>query len=355
MQFFFISDHAYSEGPALVIPLLFSVLPGIDPNEPDKCYKALNLIWVISNLVPLVDCSRSKAEMSPQDQVLCDETSRFKEFLLQFMNKVFDLINSSSLDFSRPDGSSDNFELSLESITEFFLESTFESLLMQTNESTFMAALDKLSNFIMENNFEINVAGRLTATICGVFTQINSELTLKTLLPYLSQKIQNFISENEDILEEDNLNVNLLYSLHLFELLIIDSPGDQLLPYIDTIINMLDKTTCLKNYEGSVIACESVDNLLNALTSVQDIGLDKSYDDPNYPYWNDWGKSVDFNNVKVKWYIPGEKEMAAAEKVFRRFFIPATELIQDHISGKKPLARYAFIMMKFFNVPSFYF
>lgn len=296
-------------------------------------------------MVPLVDCSRSKAQISPEDQFLCDETSRFKEFLLGFMDKVFDVINSSSLDFSRPDGAFDNYEISLESITELFLESTFESLLMQTNSSTFVAALNKFSNFIMENNFEINVAGRLTATICGVFTQINSELTLKTLLPHLSQKIQNFINENEEILEEDNLNVNLLYSLHLFELLIMDSPGDQLLPYIDTIIEMLDKTTRLKNYDGNLIACETLDNLLNALTNVQDKGLDKSYDDPNYPYWNDWGKNVDFNSIRVKWYIPGDKEMAAAEKIFKHFFIPAIESIQDHISSKKIMPRYDLIQI----------
>lgn len=340
---FFSTDYSYPEGPSLVIPLLFSVLPGIDANEPNKCYKAINLVWTITNLIPLVDCSRSNAPMSPEDQVLCDETSRFKEFLLGFMDKVFDVINSSSLDFSRLDGASNNYEISLESITDIFLETTFESLLMQTNDSTFMAALNKLTNFIMENNFEINVAGRLLATICGVFTQINSERTLKTLLPYLSEKIQNSIQENEEILEEDNLNVNLLYSLHLFELLIIDSPGNHLLPYVDSIIDMLDKTTRLKNYEGNLIACETLDNLLNALTSVQDTGLDKNYDDLNYPYWNDWGKSVDFNNTKIKWYIPGDQEMAAAEKIFRHFFIPATESIQDYINGKKSLSRSVFI------------
>lgn len=49
----------YQEGATHVLPLLMSVLPGIDPNDSLKCFVTFQFISTFATMVPLVDCSRA--------------------------------------------------------------------------------------------------------------------------------------------------------------------------------------------------------------------------------------------------------------------------------------------------------
>ncbi|CAF4080922.1 unnamed protein product, partial [Rotaria magnacalcarata] len=48
---------SYSEGQAYVLPLLMSVLPGIDLNDPKKIYTTLKFLNTVLSLITCVDCS----------------------------------------------------------------------------------------------------------------------------------------------------------------------------------------------------------------------------------------------------------------------------------------------------------
>lgn len=327
-----------------MIPLLFSALAGLDANDPTRCYKSITFIIGIAQLVPIIDCSRSKLDKSQEELQLCEDTIRFKKFVLEFMDKIFDLLVSRELEFSVLEAGGEHYGTTPEVITEKIIEEVFNSLLIQSDEIIFNAALKRLSLFIMENNSILTVTGnRLVAVMCAAFRRNNSKVTLRTFLPYFSGKIQNAIGNTKKVLEANNLDVNLIFSLELCKYLVKNARGDHLLPYIITLTYMLKKATLLKNSQGNELACAILGNVLASLTTVQPIRLDQNLDNAKYPYWNDWGKSVDVEEAKIKWYQPSVNAINEAEKFFQYFFVNATKSIQEHANGKNSLSRLATI------------
>ncbi|OXU20844.1 hypothetical protein TSAR_014413 [Trichomalopsis sarcophagae] len=332
-------DYAFTEGPSHVLSILFSSLPGIDPNDPGKCFATLKLIGTYVTLVPIVNCSNSKIDTNEEEQMICEDTSRFEDFVLQFMDKIFILINSSSLEFVRLENqSNDGAKSSLEAMVENSLYVVFTGLLLQTSDSIFVVALNKLRSFIMENTLETKISGHLVAILCKVFSHVNSQVTLKTLVPYLSEQILEAFGEEDDATKEENLDNQLLYFLLLLQR-VVETQGDALLPYMDTIFKVLDKVTVLKSVEGNRIGCEMLKNVLTSLSSLKVMKFKRNLDDLEYPYWMDWGESSEIKSSEIKWYVPGEQEIAAVQELFSRYFIPAVALIEKYVNTENSLPR----------------
>jgi len=114
------TGYVYSEGPMHVLPLLFSLLPGIDPNDVGKTFATFRLISVYVTLIPIVDSSRSTAVMTEEERIICEATSRFEDFILQFLDRVFMFIDSSSSENVRLENRGGNSKSKLESIAEAF-------------------------------------------------------------------------------------------------------------------------------------------------------------------------------------------------------------------------------------------
>lgn len=51
------SKEPYPEGRKHVIPMLFAVLPGIDPNDHQKSIVTMQFITAFLTMIPVVDCS----------------------------------------------------------------------------------------------------------------------------------------------------------------------------------------------------------------------------------------------------------------------------------------------------------
>ena len=82
-------DH-FPTAPTLVMPLLYQVLPGIDPNDFRKSMMSFTLISSIIGLIPLVDCMpalNEGLEMTEVEQDLCKASGQFEDFVLLFMDR----------------------------------------------------------------------------------------------------------------------------------------------------------------------------------------------------------------------------------------------------------------------------
>ena len=80
----------FPEAPTHVLPLLQLVLPGIDSNDFRKCLASFTLISAIVSLTPLVDCMpalQAGIEMTEVEKELCIASSRFEDFVLQFIDR----------------------------------------------------------------------------------------------------------------------------------------------------------------------------------------------------------------------------------------------------------------------------
>lgn len=142
-----------------VLPLLFTSLTGIDPNDPSKCLATFRLIATYVTMIPIVDCSKAPtSEMSETEQQVSAESARFEDFVLEFMDKVFVWIDSSSVETVRLENQTNgNSKSKSEVLAETELNKVFLSLLRQTSRPIFLMALNKLRAFIVEHVLETQV------------------------------------------------------------------------------------------------------------------------------------------------------------------------------------------------------
>lgn len=161
-----VQSGAYKEGPTHVIPLLMSTLPGIDPNDIKKCFVTFQFISTFATLVPIVDCSSAPEYWKnltevlqkhgavsagwvvtleqtvmlvvclQEEEMIAVATADFEDFVLQFLDRCFLLIESSSLEVTRLEREEDK-RSKLENMAEGALSSTCTTVLMQTSSQIF--------------------------------------------------------------------------------------------------------------------------------------------------------------------------------------------------------------------------
>ena len=124
----------YPEGPTHVLPLLLSSLDGLDVNDMKKCMVTFQFIATFATLIPLIDCSSAvdiRNDLTEIEVQLCLSTAQFEDFVLQFMDRCFVLIENSSLEqTTRLDQESERLNTE-EGIIEMGLVSTYGSILLQ--------------------------------------------------------------------------------------------------------------------------------------------------------------------------------------------------------------------------------
>ncbi|KAM0724588.1 Proteasome activator complex subunit 4B [Formica fusca] len=335
------TDYTFSEGPSHVLPLLFSSLPGIDPNDIGKCFATFRFISVYATLIPIVDSSRSTAIMTEDERMICEATSRFEDFILQFLDRVFMFIDSSSLESVRLESRGGDLKSKLESIAETALSGVCTTLLMETSDVIFESALHKLRTFMTERILETKVAGQLAAVVCKSFSRFNGRDTLHALVPVLTQTILPLVSEEEDVLKEENLDHRLLHAMLILSA-IVDTPGNNLIPHIDTLLKVLDRVLLLRSTDGNKLACHLLKCILWSLSTItpcQYKSSKRDYNDPNYPYIRDWGQSINIDNFCIKWYIPGEEEIAAIQRIFSRYLTIQIDKLNRYCKDSRVLSR----------------
>lgn len=335
--------YTYNEGPSRVVPLLFSALPGIDANDFIKCFATFRLISVYVSLVPIVDCSHATGStlIDEDDRLVCEETSQFEDFVLQFFDRIFTLIESSTLEYVSQENQESGGKSRVESMIELSLYSICSILLYRCSTNIFQAALHKLRMFVTEKVLETRISGPLAASLCRSFARVNGRETLKALLPTLSQTIIE-IMEESDVPKEENLDDRLLYAMLLVANLTTAS-GHTLLPYKNTLIELLDKILHLKSREGSRISSRLLKGVLRSLSTITtNCGFTydgRDYNNSTYPYILDWGQGVTLDSLDITWYVPGETEIATLQEFFNRYMSVEMEKIEKYCTTENSITR----------------
>lgn len=73
-----------------VIPLLSAVLPGIDPNDSNKCMWTCKFLSEVMGSIILCDCSPAlsiRDDLTEYEKELCIQTSKFEDFVHEFLTK----------------------------------------------------------------------------------------------------------------------------------------------------------------------------------------------------------------------------------------------------------------------------
>ncbi|XP_063231181.1 proteasome activator complex subunit 4-like isoform X2 [Bacillus rossius redtenbacheri] len=334
----------HKEGPTHVVPLLLATLPGIDPNDCRKCLVTLHFVATFASMVPFVDSSmapRHWQDLTEEEEVVCAATADFEDFVLQFLDRCFMMIENSSFEATRLERDEEK-RSKLESVVENSLSSTINTLLSQTSPEIFKSALKKLHSFVTSRILESNVAGQFCASVCRVFARVNGKETLRMLVPYLCDTILPLV-ESEESLKEETLDSELLYKLLILSQ-VVGCPGSALVPYVPAITSVLDRTlhlTCRKGYLSASRLLKNLLNGLSELTPMEFQSLPRAFSEPISKYLpvRHWGTSGDIDNVNLKWYIPGEDEVSCVQGIISRYLTKELDTIDMYVKGELSLTR----------------
>ncbi|KAL4612987.1 proteasome activator complex subunit 4B-like [Arapaima gigas] len=360
----------YPEGPTHVLPLLMRALPGVDPNDFSKCMITFQFIATFSTLVPLVDCSSVLQERSDLTEVcstsifhyastpcsilsspfpvflqvereLCSASAEFEDFILQFMDKCFALIDSSTVEQTRGEIETEKMT-HLESLVELGLSSTFSTILTQCSMAIFQVALRKVFSYATNNIFEMRVAGRMVADLCRAAAKCHPSESLKLFVPHCCHIIsQN--TANEEVISEEELDKELLWNLQLLsEVTRVD--GAELLAYSTQLLQILQVTLQLKSKQGYTLACSLLHHILRSTALIYPTdycsvpgGFERPFD--TYLPIRDWGRPGDLRNLQIQWHVPSTDEIAFVFHLLDLLLQPEVLRLQRHAEGKETMSR----------------
>ncbi|KAK7788859.1 hypothetical protein R5R35_013064 [Gryllus longicercus] len=332
----------YKEGPSYVVPLLMAALPGIDPSDTEKSVDTFDFVSTMATLVPIMDCSQASKfydNLTKEEEATCLATANFVDFVLQFLDNCFMFVTSSSLESINIERETHKESLQ-ESLILGSLWISCTSVFQQTSLKIYEVALDKLFRFATESIFETKVAGRLLATICQSFVQVNAEISLQKFLPFLSNNILTLLSSN-NVLKEDSLTPELLHYLLLISE-ISHCPGCCILPHASLIRKVIDRSLQLTCREGFLMALRLLAGFLNSLLSIVPLeyrSVPQSFDRPLSEYLpvRDWGKLGNIDDLKLEFFVPGENERNCVKSIIDMYLPIQVEFIKSTVENASSL------------------
>ncbi|KAK9875517.1 hypothetical protein WA026_007908 [Henosepilachna vigintioctopunctata] len=341
------AKYNYPEGPTHIIPLLMAVLPGIDTNDYVKCFTTFRFILQFIYMIPVVNSSDAATyydDLSEEEHIICEATAGFEDFIVQFIDKVCVWVESCSLSFIRPEQQSGELNMrgEIELFSEQMVSILFTVILRQCSPEIFTTALKKVFNFVMNNILEVDVAGRLMAGICGSFCKVNPHESLKLFIPYLCDKIESLLEEHTNALTEEHVDGEILYNL-LILAEVVDG-RNEIIDYIDRLMNVLNKTLYMTCLQGTKISIRMLTFILATLTHYEPLER-RSTNNPFSMHVKDflpireWGFTLRNRDLKLEWYIPGEKEIDTVRRLIYTYVIPELNKMNQYCRGELDLSR----------------
>uniref|UniRef100_A0A671Y3T0 Proteasome activator subunit 4 n=1 Tax=Sparus aurata TaxID=8175 RepID=A0A671Y3T0_SPAAU len=334
----------FPEGPTHMLPLLMRALPGVDPNDFSKCMITFQFIATFVTLVPLVDCSSAlheRTDLTEVEREMCSASAEFEDFVLQFMDRCFALIDSSTLEQTREETETEKMT-HLESLVELGLSSTFSTILTQCSLDIFKVALEKVFNFATTNIFETRVSGRMVADMCRAASKCHPAESLKMFVPHCCNAI-NQIAVNEEVLNEEELDKELLWNLQLLsEVTRVD--GDKILPYRSNLVQILQLTLRLKCKQGYTLACNLLHHILRSSALIyptEYCSVPGGFHQPISDYLpiKDWGRPGDLWNLDIRWHVPSVEETSMAFYLLDLILQPELKRLQRFAQGEQEMSR----------------
>ncbi|PFX25214.1 Proteasome activator complex subunit 4B [Stylophora pistillata] len=338
-------DESYPAGRHHVLPLLQLVLPGIDPNDFRKALGTFMFISTIVCLVPVVDCSEAVGvvEMTEDEKELCLATSQFEDFVLQFMDRCFSMIDNSSFEnTSELDSTTMKADQrhSLEGMMGMGVASTFHAILMQSSPKIFQSALEKLFAFCANKVLETKVAGKMASDMCRAAARTNAKATLKMFVPHCGSVIEHLTSV-EGVADEEEVDDQLLWNLQLLSEVVRCSGT---LEYKDKLITAIKSTIHLKCKEAATLGATLLEHVLRPLAKIyplewRSVLVDFGTPPAEHLFIRDWGKPGDMSNLNIQWHIPTEEEKLLAKELLDTFLQPELSRLEKFLDGSVTLSR----------------
>uniref|UniRef100_A0A8C9ZB62 Uncharacterized protein n=1 Tax=Sander lucioperca TaxID=283035 RepID=A0A8C9ZB62_SANLU len=329
----------YPEGRGHVLPLLMGSLPGVDPNDFSKCMITFQFIATFTTLVPLVDCSSAPSQHSDLTEIeknLCFASAEFEDFILQFLDRCFALIDSSTLEQTRDEMETDT-QTQLESLVELGLSSTVSTVLTQCSTEIYkVMALQKVFNFATANIFETCVSGRMVADMCRAAAKCHPAESLRLFVPHCCSIIFH--------ITDSQYHTVCVWCVCVC-LCVTRVDGEQLLKYQGDLERILCVCVRLRCKRAYTLACSLLEHTLRSLSLIYPTEYRSTSGgfDTDLPI-RDWGRAGDVADLGVCWHVPDQEEENFVFQLLSRLLHPELQRIKGHVSGDQPMSRCAVLL-----------
>ncbi|CAF4532895.1 unnamed protein product [Rotaria socialis] len=325
----------FPQGQTYVLPLLMSVLPGIDSNDFDKTSATFQFLKAILMLITCVDCSSAiniRNDLTEVEKEVCLSTAQFEDFIIEFLNRTFQMIDSLSTEVS--DGwvattaNDDNTEIELTPVITGIIE--------QCSSKIFQVVQEKIMNFLAASSFTPRVSKLLTDLVQPIL-ETNPIETLKYIMPQTCERIEKIMHDSEaTILTDHKGDMELTWCLVLFSKL-LQARGDTLLVYKPMILSVFHRCIHIihkKSYEAIANAAK---NLLKSLSYVYPIDYRLTVENIDGPFSDFlpirvWGQHVEFDKLQPQFHIPSAEEVDFACEFVETFIYQELTLLNDKSS-----------------------
>ncbi|CAF4019942.1 unnamed protein product [Adineta steineri] len=330
---------SYSQGQIYVLPLLISVLPGIDLNDFKKTSVTLEFLDTMLMQITCIDCSSAvniRIDLTEIEREVCLSTSKFEDFINEFLNRIFHIIEISSAEISdavTADANDNKLDIDIQpKVTSIIF-----NIVQQCSSPIFQKIRVKIINFLSSQCLSPKVrdiaSGLVRALVKG-----NPVETLKYLLPEICKSIENKCNNFESTLLTDYKDdIELTWYLVVFAEL-LRARGDVLLIYKQLIMSVFHQYIQIVNKNSYNAVAKAVINLLESLSCSYPvdyrllvINSDESFD--NFLPIRLWGQYVDIDKVQPQFHIPSNDEIDFVYEFVETFLYP--ELARLNEKGLK--------------------
>ena len=341
--------NGYPEFRKHVIPLLFQCLPALDPNDLPKSTIAFQFISTCLTLIPFVDCSTApqfRPEMSENDKAVCFMTSQLEDFVIQFFDRCFVLLESMNqgVEMTRESFSdTDLLVTQSEGLSGMIIVTATTMALQQSSKNIFNMCLNKLFQFATTHLFEGSIAMSTAATMCAVTAKADAAVSFAKFIPHYCQEVIAYFEDNPDARNHEKIDKQLMWDMKILSE-ICHVGTHHLLQYKDSLFQIVQYALELTAKEGYEAGVRIIKFCLRGWTLIythdrKSVAHDIDCDPSSYLALDDWGATIPPWKAHISWHVPTEEELEAAFEVLNVFMKPALAKLIDFTEGKLELEK----------------
>ena len=332
--------------PAEAVDVLLMLLPGIDLNDIWKCAENFIVISDVFEVIWLVDFSNPEswtpgADPTPEERAVLAKTAMLEDFVLELTDKIMTLVENSSRINTRAETEAMDDALNDEEIAvDAAVADAFHKMVFRCSPKIFERVFKKVREYVRGKILEPAVAGTILAGMCKSVVSVNPTMCLDFFVPHLSDRVMTALRDKGDSKKADiELTFSLLLLAEVCSIRNVNFYPTEcpLLPYMDKICAVLDATRGLINKEEYETANQLLQNTLFNLTHTRPLSRPLTQTEQPLLWSREvfaWGKTTGLESLEVSWYVPGEDEVAAAQKLLDRYLTPAVESLESLVARK---------------------
>jgi len=331
--------------PVRALELLHSLLPGIDVNDIWKCTDIFILMSDLLEMMPVKDMGGiSMVGFTDKQRDLVEKTRGFENFVVEFMNRCFTLIENSRRENFRSDGASGEEYLNDEEIAaDAAINDTFLRMCVNSSPNILNTIFSKLTTYLAGKIVEPTVAGGILASMCRSLVHCDTVKGLKFFIPTLVRSVLARMKERGEggkTIETGNkLDEELQFKLQLLgEVLSVKNVGvfrcrgADILPWVEDICTVLDCTISLGQKDEYELSHIVLSGLLTWLCHTR---LVETGDRVGHL----WGEMVSPDSIPMEWYVPGDQEMMVVNDMLERYLAPVISKLDLFAKGEVTLEK----------------